>query len=585
MEGNSLCLQTGTTDGREKDTGPAQAHHVAITPPLTPAKNSTEAVEEAPWWQLGHHASKLGGALADLVNRPAVSPDVLNDAETRSLLPDSADEEQAEGGSITELINSPGSRPAPLVMQPPGRMTNENCTVSDFDMESAMILGCSTPSAPHQGAQMRREGMRGLTSRLMSRLQSRSQSPRISRASLTTPEQYSPSGQDSWNPDQVTNPDPHYTGKTKKLTAPGHEEASSQATEPAVAELPSTARNSEGIGNPWALTKDEEEKQRLIREAVVRELCKNIDHHRVEITESLVKATGDLGKNVVKHLNGSNADTESAGFPGSMLLDASASSAPNQDEQTGDAAAAGREEMRGWASGLMAKLRLQSRLNSPMTAPHGEESLSQDSVPFFPPDATVAAVANLPRPTQRREGVGDPFALTKNEEEEQRLMREAVVRDFAKNMDHHRLEITESLVKATGDLGKNFGKAGDKLLEVWDLNDLKDDTIEMKQHYEEDLKEDLGNIKEDLGKHVANVGIQLNTVKGSLGNIKDDLGQHVASVGLHLRIGGVNRLIGDISNMTTPRTSRASTPVAINRSTSDTAKLEAALILESDVQV
>jgi len=30
------------------------------------------------------------------------------------------------------------------------------------------------------------------------------------------------------------------------------------------------------------------------------------------------------------------------------------------------------------------------------------------------------------------------------------------------------------------------------MLNVWDLNDLKDDAIEMKEHYADDIKEDLG---------------------------------------------------------------------------------------------
>lgn len=390
---DGLRLQTDMTDGREKDTGPSQTDPVALRPPLTPAvadTHITDTEDEAPWWQLGHHASRLGGALADLVNRPAVSPDVLSDAETPSPLPDSADEEQTAGHAGKEIVMNSPSMPAAPVQQPPQRMTIDLLTDSKIDMESAMLLGGGAPITPHQVA-----------------------------------------------------------------------------------------------------------------------------------------------------------------------------------AQSSDAAATTRAGM-GWASGFMARLR--SRSNSPVTASNGEEASSQqpgDRSALMFPEATTPAVDNLPRTAPRREGIGDPFALTKIEEEQQRLMREAVVRDFGKKMDHHRVEITESIVKATGDLGKNFGKAGDKLLKVWDLNDLKDDTIEMKQHYEEDIKEDLGNIKQDLGKHVENVGNQLNTVKGNLGNIKDDLGMHVASVGLHLRNGGVKNLLEDLSNMTSPRISRASSPVA-NRTTSST---------------
>ena len=50
------------------------------------------------------------------------------------------------------------------------------------------------------------------------------------------------------------------------------------------------------------------------------------------------------------------------------------------------------------------------------------------------------------------------------------------------HLEKNSSEFGEKVAKATDDLGKNLTKAGDKLLAVWDLNDLKDDTIEMKDH-------------------------------------------------------------------------------------------------------
>ena len=112
-----------------------------------------------------------------------------------------------------------------------------------------------------------------------------------------------------------------------------------------------------------------------------------------------------------------------------------------------------------------------------------------------------------PGDPQRSTQFKDPFVLSKAEELEHAKLREEIVRNFAQRIDN--LEIGEKIAKATGDFGKNLGKAGDKLLKVWDLNDLKDDTIEMKEHYEEDIKEDLDkrvlDIKQDLGKHVTGV--------------------------------------------------------------------------------
>jgi hypothetical protein len=60
-----------------------------------------------------------------------------------------------------------------------------------------------------------------------------------------------------------------------------------------------------------------------------------------------------------------------------------------------------------------------------------------------------------------------------------------------------------SVVTATGDLGKNLGKAGNKLINVWDLNDLKDDTLEMQEHVGEDIK---GNLDKHVREFVAVAG-------------------------------------------------------------------------------
>jgi len=43
-------------------------------------------------------------------------------------------------------------------------------------------------------------------------------------------------------------------------------------------------------------------------------------------------------------------------------------------------------------------------------------------------------------------------------------------------------QLLHTLAKATEGLAKKLGKAGEKLIQVWDLNDLKDGTMEMKEH-------------------------------------------------------------------------------------------------------
>jgi hypothetical protein len=102
----------------------------------------------------------------------------------------------------------------------------------------------------------------------------------------------------------------------------------------------------------------------------------------------------------------------------------------------------------------------------------------------------------------------DAMVLSQEEQMQHEKMREEVVRNFAKQID--RLELAEKLAKATGDLGKNLGKAGDKLMNVWDLNDLKDDTLEMQEHVGED-------IKEDLDKHVRGAHEAVDKAKDAMG--------------------------------------------------------------------
>ena len=63
-----------------------------------------------------------------------------------------------------------------------------------------------------------------------------------------------------------------------------------------------------------------------------------------------------------------------------------------------------------------------------------------------------------------------------------------MIRDLMKHVVHlerSSSEVGEKVAKATGELGKNLQKAGETLLIVWDLNDLKDDTMEMKDHLQE----------------------------------------------------------------------------------------------------
>ena len=64
-------------------------------------------------------------------------------------------------------------------------------------------------------------------------------------------------------------------------------------------------------------------------------------------------------------------------------------------------------------------------------------------------------------------------------------------------------QLLHTLAKATEGLAKKLGKAGEKLIQVWDLNDLKDDTLEMQEHVGEDIKE---NVEKHVRGFVAAAG-------------------------------------------------------------------------------
>ena len=80
-------------------------------------------------------------------------------------------------------------------------------------------------------------------------------------------------------------------------------------------------------------------------------------------------------------------------------------------------------------------------------------------------------------------------------------MMQEVMKHFV-HLEKNSSEFGEKVAKATDDLGKNLTKAGDKLLAVWDLNDLKDDTIEMKDRVQ---AVDLDQWKEGLDQHMRNL--------------------------------------------------------------------------------
>jgi len=74
----------------------------------------------------------------------------------------------------------------------------------------------------------------------------------------------------------------------------------------------------------------------------------------------------------------------------------------------------------------------------------------------------------------------DPKPRSRNEQIQQEKMREKAVRDLAKQLDN--LEPGDKLAKAMGDPGKNLGKAGEKLINVWDHNDVQNEAIETKEN-------------------------------------------------------------------------------------------------------
>jgi hypothetical protein len=154
-----------------------------------------------------------------------------------------------------------------------------------------------------------------------------------------------------------------------------------------------------------------------------------------------------------------------------------------------------------------------SLLVRPRTASHAQSSGNIQELPtsLSGTPTMVEDQANPPKSPlegQPPRRAADAMVLSPEEQMQHEKMREEVVRNFAKQLD--RLELAEKLAKATGDLGKNLGKAGDKLMNVWDLNDLKDDTIEMQEHVGED-------IKEDLDKHVRGAHEAVDKAKDAMG--------------------------------------------------------------------
>ena len=73
----------------------------------------------------------------------------------------------------------------------------------------------------------------------------------------------------------------------------------------------------------------------------------------------------------------------------------------------------------------------------------------------------------------------DPMARSRKEQMQQVKIREEAVGNLAKQLDN--LELGVKLAKAIEDPGKNLDKA-EKLIKVWDHNDVKDDTIETKEN-------------------------------------------------------------------------------------------------------
>ena len=132
----------------------------------------------------------------------------------------------------------------------------------------------------------------------------------------------------------------------------------------------------------------------------------------------------------------------------------------------------------------------------------------------------------------------DPWylALSQEEQMQHEKIREAVIKNFAKQLD--RFELGEKLAKATGDLGNNLAKAGDNLMNVWDFNDLKDDTLEMQEH--------VGDIKEDLDKHVRGAHEVVDRAKDAMGKAKGIVGDHILRTGLTMQA-ATPRLLENLS--------------------------------------
>ena len=161
-----------------------------------------------------------------------------------------------------------------------------------------------------------------------------------------------------------------------------------------------------------------------------------------------------------------------------------------------------------------------------------------DDEPTNPPKPPI----DMQEVRRMRRQASDPTALTELELRQNAKMRDEVVRSFAKHLDN--LELGEKLAKVTGDLGKNLGKAGDKLMNVWDLNDLKDDTLEMKEHVSEDLKE-------DLDKHVKGAHEAVGKAKDAMDTAKGVVGEHIVRTGMAIK-DHTPRLLEDFQKSTPP---------------------------------
>lgn len=109
--------------------------------------------------------------------------------------------------------------------------------------------------------------------------------------------------------------------------------------------------------------------------------------------------------------------------------------------------------------------------------------------------------------------------LTEEEEMQQRKTRETILRNFAQHLDNITAENGEKLVKATGGLGETVGRIGKTFFDVWNLNDLKDDTMQMKDRYEPGIKEAAGNAVASAGEHTKKLVV-------SAGNHTQKLLQH-----------------------------------------------------------